>query len=78
MSFVAAVNWTPQQSIVNTWDDGVRGSSLDVAMDMLPGGVILVKVSGKDRRTDAVFRFRPGDPQYDQWLHRYETATEKN
>lgn len=40
-------------------------------------GVVLVRVlskdTGQDRLPDAVFTFRPGDPQYDYWRERLDT-----
>lgn len=40
-----------------------------------PNGVILVRIPsrpGPDRLPDAVFTFRPGDPQYRRWQQRLE------
>jgi hypothetical protein len=59
---------------------GTKGKEAEMEVDqwILEGradGVILVRVpsrgTGPDRLPDAVFTFRPGDPQYRRWEQEY-------
>jgi len=57
---------------------GMKGKEAEMEVDqwILEGradGVILVRIPsrpGPDRLPDAVFTFRPGDPQYRRWEQR--------
>jgi len=44
-------------------------------------GAVLVRIHSTGRfgrrLPDAVFAFRPGDPQYDFWKHQLQTRTEE-